>query len=202
VGITSEDFNDDALERAMDYLYEAIPWKVYTSLALSALKALDLTLGTLHYDTTSFSVHGQYTNDSESESKLNITYGHIKQKHPDLKQIVLGMSVTPERIPILAKVEDGNTSDKTWNLAFIKKMRETLDDYDWSNLLYQADSALVTKENLRELATFQSDFLSSLPDTFTLSTELKSKAWASNTWQDLGPLTDKKRYRDVSSSII
>lgn len=127
-GVTSEHFNDDALGRALDYLYKAMPWKVYTRLALSALKALDLMLGTLHSDTTSFSVYDQYLDDSEP--KLNITYGHSKQKRPDLKQIVLGMSVTPGRIPILAKVENGNISDKTWNLAFIKKMRTTLDDYD------------------------------------------------------------------------
>lgn len=51
-------------------------------------------------------------------------------------QIELGMSVTPERIPVLAKFEDGNTSDKTWNLTFIKKMRETLNNHDSSNLPY------------------------------------------------------------------
>lgn len=120
-GIIADHFNDDALGRALDYLYKAVPWKVYTSLALSALKVLELRLGTLHNDTTSFSVYGQYLNDSDAETKLNITYGHSKQKRPDLKQIVLGISVTPERIPVLAKVEDGNTSDKAWNLTFIKK---------------------------------------------------------------------------------
>ncbi|MEK5037085.1 IS1634 family transposase [Sporosarcina sp. FSL K6-3457] len=191
-GIIADHFNDDALGRALDYLYKAVPWKVYTSLALSALKVLELRLGTLHNDTTSFSVYGQYLNDSDAETKLNITYGHSKQKRPDLKQIVLGISVTPERIPVLAKVEDGNTSDKAWNLTFIKKMRETLNDHDWSNLLYQADSALITKENLKELADYELDFLSRLPDTFTLSTELKSKAWATNDWQNIGTLTDKK----------
>lgn len=39
-------------------------------------------------------------------------------------------------------------------------MRETLNDHDWSNLLYQADSAMITKENLRELAGDELDFLS------------------------------------------
>ncbi|MCB7068645.1 hypothetical protein LIZ76_01470, partial [Caldibacillus sp. 210928-DFI.2.22] len=51
---------------------------------------------------------------------------YSKAHRPDLKQIVLGMGVTPERIPILAKVENGNISDKSWDVAFIQKMRKIL----------------------------------------------------------------------------
>ncbi len=35
--VKPEQFNDDSLGRALDYLYEADPWKVYTPLALSTL---------------------------------------------------------------------------------------------------------------------------------------------------------------------
>lgn len=67
-----------------------------------------------------------------------------------------------------------------------------LNDHGWSNLLYQADSALITKENRRELTAYELDFLSRLPDVFILSVELKSKAWATNNWQEIGSLTDQK----------
>jgi transposase len=159
--------NDDALGRALDYLYEAVPWKVYSSVALSALKALGLRLGVVHNDTTSFSVYGDYSSaneDGAEDSKLKVSHGYSKQKRPDLKQIVLGMGVTPERLPILAKVENGNTSDKKWNMSFIKMMREVLQDEDWPNLFYQADSALITKENLKEIEAYGLHFLSRLPD--------------------------------------
>jgi len=36
----------------------------------------------------------------------------------------MGMSVIPERIPVLANVEIENTSDKKWNMEFIKKLRD------------------------------------------------------------------------------
>nr|WP_240035334.1 IS1634 family transposase [Neobacillus notoginsengisoli] len=170
---TADQFNDDALGRALDYLYEATPWKVYTPVALSALNRLGLALSLLHNDTSSFSIYGEYTpkaeTSAETEPVLSVSRGDSKEHRPDLKQIVLGMAVTPERIPVLAKMEDGNTSDVKWNMEFIKKLREVLGDEDWSNLLYQADSALVTKENLDGLADHGLDFLSRLPDTFSLS---------------------------------
>lgn len=50
---TAGQFNDDALGRALNYLYEATPWKVYTPVALSALNRLGIVLSLLHNDTTS-----------------------------------------------------------------------------------------------------------------------------------------------------
>ena len=195
-GVSAGQLNDDALGRALDYLYEAVPWKVYTPLALSALDRLGLKLGLLHNDTTSFSVYGEYIPDKdpdpESSRRLSVTYGYSKEHRPDLKQIVLGMGVTPERIPILAKMEDGNTSDVKWNMDFIQKLRDSLREEDWSNLLYQADSALVTKENLDGLKVHGLDFLSRIPDTFGLSSELKTRAWEEGNWQNAGKLSSKK----------
>ncbi|WP_335873066.1 IS1634 family transposase, partial [Bacillus sp. 2205SS5-2] len=157
---------------------------------------MNVALDTLHCDTTSFSVSGDYLPDSSSsglseKEPLSVTYGYSKQKRPDLKQIVLGMGVPPQRIPIVAKVENGNTSDVKWNMEFVQKLRETLSEEDWSNLLYQADSALISKGNLQDLAAHQLDFLSRLPDTFRLSTELKSKAWKNNKWEVIGELTSQ-----------
>lgn len=189
--VTPEKLNDDALGRALDYLYEADAWKVYSTLALITLKKLGLSIGVLHNDTTSISVYGQY-HQAEEEDVVNITYGYSKSHRPDLKQIVLGMCVTPERIPVLAKVENGNTSDKTWNLEFIKRMREILSDEDWSRLIYQADSALITSDNLAELDLHNLAFISRLPDMFSLSAELKKEAWAHDVWEELGQLSDKK----------
>ncbi|MCP3775987.1 IS1634 family transposase [Paenibacillus sp. MZ04-78.2] len=118
-GVTADDLNDDALARALDKLHEATPWKVYSTLAIRAMRKLGLPIGTLHNDTTSVSLHGAY----EGEADLQIVRGHSKDYRPDLKQIMLGLAVSPERIPILANVENGNTSDKTWNFTFIRKLR-------------------------------------------------------------------------------
>ncbi|MCD9026194.1 hypothetical protein [Cohnella silvisoli] len=54
---------------------------------------------------------------------MRITHGYNKDGRPDLKQIVIGLGVTPERIPLIGKAENGNQDDKTWNHEFIQKLR-------------------------------------------------------------------------------
>lgn len=88
---TAADFNDDALARTLDRLYDAQSWKVYSQLALSVLRHVGLPLEVVHSDTTSFSLHGDYLDQED----LNITYGYNKDGRPDLKQIVSGLGVTP-----------------------------------------------------------------------------------------------------------
>ena len=39
-----------------------------------------------HLDTTSLSVHGQYKKDDEAQT-IEITYGHSKDHHSDLKRL-------------------------------------------------------------------------------------------------------------------
>ncbi|WP_415841316.1 IS1634 family transposase, partial [Paenibacillus alkaliterrae] len=143
-GRKAEDLNDDALGRTLDRLYDAQSWKVYSQLSLTVLRHLGLPLDVLHSDTTSFSVQGDYVNQDD----LNVTYGYNKDGRPDLKQIVIGLGVTPQRLPIIGKVEDGNLDDKTWKNAFITRLRSVLSDEEWSGLTYVADSALATMDNL------------------------------------------------------
>lgn len=185
--VRAADFKDDTLARGLDKLSEAEPWKVYSTLALSALRVLNLTIDVLHNDTTSVSVFGEY----DKPADLNITHGYSKDHRPDLKQIVVGLGVTPQRIPLLATMENGNASDKTWNMTFINKMRQLLSTEEWVRMMYVADSALITRENLKEMR-IDVNFLSRLPDNFTLGKQLKEEAWADNDWQELGVLSDEK----------
>ena len=195
-GITAEDLNEYCIGRSLDALYKATPWKVYSTLAISACKKLGLPIGTLHNDTTSFSLYGSYIPEEKKQEgtdkvPVHVTYGYSKQHRPDLKQIVLGMGVTPDRIPIMAKVEDGNTDDKGWNLSFIKNLREILSEDDWNKIVYQADSALITTENLRDIRG-KLHFISRLPETFKLCNQLKEEAWENDDWQEVGPLKPHK----------
>jgi transposase len=196
----ARDFNDDALGRTLDRLHEAGSWKVYSTLALSALRKLELPLDALHNDTTSFSFYGEYAN----QEKLKVTYGHNKDGRPDLKQVVIGLGVTPQRIPIAAKVEDGNTDDKTWNHAFITRLRSLLSDEEWTRLTYVADSALATMDNVNLMMNEpRLSFITRLPDTFGLSAELKEEAVWRDEWESVGPFSEgeaKAKYRTQTFS--
>ncbi|MEI3611403.1 IS1634 family transposase [Pseudogracilibacillus sp. SO30301A] len=196
--VKAEDLNEYVLlGRSIDALFQANPWKVYSTLAISTCLKLGIPLGRLHNDTTSYSVYGEYNTlekiekSDESSKDLEITYGHSKQHCPNLKQTVLGMSVTSERIPVLATIENGNTDDKTWNFTFIQKLREMLSKEECDQLPYQADSALITKENLREIRGYL-HFIYRLPETFNLSLELKERAWRKDKWEEVGQLGSKK----------
>lgn len=101
---------------------------------------------------------------------------------------MLGLGVTQGRIPVLATVEDGNTSDKAWNHTFIHKLRRALGQEDWETMVYVADSALVTTRNLKYMARLKLSFVSRLPDRFDASERVKQEAWQADRWQDAGAL--------------
>jgi transposase len=120
-----------------------------------------------------------------------ITYGHSKDNRPDLKQIVYGLTVSKDGIPVLGEVLAGNTSDKTWNQGMIQTLRETL-GLELAQLIYVADSAMVTKENLRLLAEQRLQFISRLPANFGLLEDLKRQAWERNAWVEVDSLTNRE----------
>ncbi len=94
-------------------------------------------------------------------------------QHP-IRCSVMIMGVTPERVPILATMENGNTDNQSWNPTFIQKLREALSKEEWDQLIYQADSALIATEDLRAIRK-ELQFISRLPETFRLSHDLKER---------------------------
>ena len=102
---------DYNLARVLDRIYEAGTQKIFTQLAQNAIGGFSIDTGRLHYDTTSISVYGDY----EMTEPFNITYGHSKDKRPDLKQFLISMLCVDRNIPIIGTPEDGNASDKTLN---------------------------------------------------------------------------------------
>ncbi|MDQ0220168.1 DUF4277 domain-containing protein [Peribacillus cavernae] len=105
--VKADDLNEYSIGRALDALHRAHPWKVYSTLSISTCRKLGLPLGRRLWG-----VRENKRDLRKNNEDLDITYGYSKQHRPDLKQIVLGMSVTPERIPVLANVENGNMDDK------------------------------------------------------------------------------------------
>ncbi len=189
--ITADAFNDDALGRALTKLAKAHPNRVYLALALSAIKVHQVKTRTVHADTTSISVAGEYNQTDEENDLLDITYGYSKDHRPDLKQFLYGLITTSEGIPIFGELRDGSMSDKTWNNDVLERLQTMLPD-DNGQSIYVADSALVTKDNLNLLFDKEIPFISRLPETFKISAELKEWAWSENQWQHLGSLVEKK----------
>lgn len=196
--VTVADFNDDGFARTLDRLHASGELRrLVHSAALAAVRRLPFGIRSVHADTTSISLQGKYDGaDSDrafaeehpDRPLLDITYGYSKDHRPELKQFVYGLVVSKEGLPLLAAVNDGNTSDKTWNLEVIREIQQSF--LDPVELLYVADSALITRDNLDAMAGANLRLVSRLPETYKLAAELKERAWQDNQWRPIGRLAE------------
>lgn len=102
-----------------------------------------------------------------TDEPFKITYGHSKDKRPDLKQFLIEMLCVDRNIPLFGATRDGNASDKTLNNELLSTISKHLANHglEENAFVYVADSAFVTKDNL-EKAKATTKFISRLPATY------------------------------------
>jgi transposase len=187
--IEPERFCDYNLGRSMDKIFETGTQKIFSQLAQNALKAFDVDPRRVHFDTTSVSVFGDYDLD---DPPFNITYGHSKDKRPDLKQFLISMLCVERNIPILGATKDGNASDKTLNNELLTTISKHMADHGLSPgaYVYVADSAFVTEDNLKKATDNQTWFLTRLPATYNECGRVIQDAVSNDQWADIGTLAE------------
>ncbi len=184
-GVTAEDLTDDALGRALDKLAAAGPAAVFSAVAARAYAVEAIEQGGMHFDTTSRSLYGDYAT-ADGRAGVTPRHGHSKDHRDDLKQILFTCFVNREGVPLMGTVEDGNRSDKRLNRQQIDRIVRAFSPEALQDLVYIADSALVTGPNLAALAATPMAWLSRLPDTFGVAATAKAAAWAADTWIPVG----------------
>jgi transposase len=106
--------DDDQAYRAMDLLVEAdIQARVQEAVFFAAAHLLNLEVDLLFFDTTSTF----FERDGEDGFRR---FGHSKDHRPDLPQIVIGLAVTREGIPVRVWCWPGNTNDQ----AVLKQVKD------------------------------------------------------------------------------
>ena len=129
--------SDDACYRAMDWLLEIAP-ALEKEVFCQVASLLNLEVDLLFFDTTSTyfcldeadeptarDEHGELTDDDDGRAVRSAgfrTYGHSKDHRADLPQVVIGMAVTREGIPVRVWSWPGNTSDA----ALIRQVKDEL----------------------------------------------------------------------------
>jgi transposase len=163
-GIEAKHLNDDRLGRVLDKLYLTGLEDIFLSIALKAIKQFSVSVESVHLDSTSLSVEGEYQNNSTEEinvevaseegEKLNppqliqITYGYSRDKRPDLKQFMVDLICSGDGdIPLFLRTGSGNESDQKVFPEIFKQFRNQV-NFD---SLMVADSALYTAENLKQM---------------------------------------------------
>ncbi|MPZ14983.1 MAG: IS1634 family transposase [Chloroflexi bacterium] len=139
--------DDDRCYRAMDWLLAVEPElaeQVYWSVA----NLLNLEIDLLFFDTTStYFETDEPDPSSEAAPKGFRTYGHSKNHRPDLPQIVIGLAVTREGIPIRVWTFPGNASDQ----ELIRQVKEYLRAWKLGRVVWVADRGFSSATNRRYL---------------------------------------------------
>jgi transposase len=195
--VTPDQLNDDALGRALDTLYAYGVTELYSLIAVSAAKRLDLRPTYTHLDTTSFHVDGRYNSDEEPEEQVvHITKGYSRDHRPDLNQVMLELIVEHQAgIPILMQPLSGNSSDATtFGQVVDTHIAQLQATYGTTYLV--ADSALYSADNLQKLAATRAKWITRVPATLREAQAILAQAAP----QAMAPLHKGYRYREVPST--
>jgi len=205
--VAPEAFSDYNLGRVLDRIYEAGTQKIFSEIAHNALDVCAIDTRKAHFDTTSVSVYGDY----DVDGPFTITYGHSKDKRPDLKQFLVSMLCVDHAIPILGGTKDGNASDKTINNEVLSTVSSHMAHYGLAPgaYVYVADSAFVTQANLEKAKDNGIAFLTRLPATYSECGRVIREAVKADTWTDIGSVAEEgtqkrqqARYRVAESTVI
>ncbi|GII20379.1 IS1634 family transposase [Planomonospora parontospora] len=157
--------DDDTCYRAMDWLHEVkddLEKQVFDEVAT----LLNLEVDLLFFDTTStyFELEqsdepvarddrgdrtpGSQTGDGQEGRPAGFrTYGKSKDSRDDLPQIVIGMAVTRDGIPVRCWCWPGNASDQ----RLIRQVKDDMRDWTLSKIVWVTDRGFSSAENRRYL---------------------------------------------------
>lgn len=161
LGLEKEDassINDDRVGKALESFYCGRHKDIFFRLALRAIKLFEIDCRQIHQDTTTVTFSGKYGGWNTPEF---MTYGINKDHRPDLKQLILGISVTADgAVPLVHEIYDGNQTDDRLHPANHKRLRKLL---KCSDFIYVADCKLATNDNLGKIAACGGRFVSVMP---------------------------------------
>lgn len=192
---------DDALYRSMDFLLEIAP-ALEEAVFHQVANLLDLEVDLLFFDTTStyFFIdeaddaaprdgRGEVLTDGGDDTPAATsagfrTYGKSKDHRDDLPQIVVGLAVTRDGIPVRVWSWPGNTSDS----ALIRQVKTDLREWTLSRVVWVADRGFASAENRR--------FLRRGDDAYIMGEKLRSASKEAR-----AALSRAGRYREVAGNL-
>lgn len=113
---------------------------------------LDIVL----FDTTSVYYYGKQNPERVYKDTDLLQYGFSKDGKGDLKQLIVGVLMTREQVPIAHEVFQGNTADV---VAFDKIIHTLKKKYQIGKVILIADRGMVSEDNLRVLETEKLSYL-------------------------------------------
>lgn len=148
-GVTS--FELHQYYRALDYLIENkddIEKDVFWKMRDLFSTELDIVL----FDTTSLVYYGEGGDKDDDGKKPEeqelLDYGFSKARRSDLKQVVVGVMMSKDGIPLGHEVFSGNTNDVT---CFSKVIEQIKKKYGLARVILVGDRGMISKSNIKAL---------------------------------------------------
>jgi hypothetical protein len=192
--------SDDACYRAMDWLHQ-VKDSVEKEIFHQVANLLNLEVDLLFFDTTStyFELdeedepvprdkNGNVTDDEQKAAEGKPAgfraYGKSKDHRDDLPQVVIGMAVTRDGIPVRVWCWPGNTSDS----ALIRQVKDDMRDWTLARVVWVADRGFTSAENRR--------YLRSGDHHYIIGEKLRSGSAEAG-----AALSRQGRYQDVAENL-
>jgi len=150
VAITGlEQIDEDHCYRAMDLLVDAdTEGKVQEAVFFACADLLNLEVDLLFFDTTStYFERDEPDPAGEHGEPAFRAYGHSKDHRPDLPQVIIGLAVTREGIPVRVWVWPGNTND----MSVLQEVKDDMRGWRLGRVVTVVDRGFSSDENLRYL---------------------------------------------------
>jgi transposase len=137
--------SDDQAYRAMDLLVGAdATARVQEAVFFAVANLLNLEVDVLLFDTTSTYFETD-TPDTAADGRPGFRrYGHSKDHRPDLPQVIIGLAVTREGIPVRVWCWPGNTADTT----VLPEVRDGMRDWKLGRVVTVVDRGFSSDANL------------------------------------------------------
>jgi transposase len=137
--------DEDHAYRAMDLLVDADTHaRVQESVFFAVANLLNLEVDLLFFDTTSTYFE---RDDEEAGEDAFRRFGHSKDHRGDLPQIVIGLAVTREGIPVRCWCWPGNSNDQ----AVLAEVKDDMRDWKLGRVITVVDRGFSSADNLAYL---------------------------------------------------
>jgi hypothetical protein len=141
------ELDDDRCYRAMDWLLE-IEEELCKQVYWAVADLFNLEVDLLFFDTTSTYFETGHRDPSvEQEDTFRVRNPNSKDHRSDLPQVVIGMAVTRQGLPIRVWTWPGNTSD----MSVIQQVKDDLRAWKLTRVVWVTDRGFNSAENRRYL---------------------------------------------------
>ena len=154
-GIDADKVEYHHLLRAMDWLIEQKEG-IEKEIAHEMLTLFDTEVDLVFYDVTSSYFEGDRSITAEDIRR----YGYSRDGRPDRRQIVIGLVMTRDGIPLAHHVFEGNRADKKTLTEVVKDLKER---FEIKRAVFVADRGMLSEENLEAILEAEFDYILSLP---------------------------------------